>query len=133
SGGPANRPGWLVEALLAEQRGEQGDGVAEGALLARGGHHRDLADLLEFLPQRPQAGGVHAVVIRQEDAQRQVRGSEIPSPRHPLILRPAGASLNVSPAAPAKHDERPGRSGGTRLAQGAGAHPPAPAAPPPRT
>ena len=43
----------LVQEVLDEQGGEQGDGVADGALLARGGHHGDLAELLQFLAEGP--------------------------------------------------------------------------------
>ena len=49
------------------QGGGQADGVPHGALLALRGHHRHVPQLAKFPVQGPQARGVDAVVIGQQD------------------------------------------------------------------
>jgi hypothetical protein len=53
----------LIKDFLNEQWREQRDGMPDGTLFPRRGHHDDLADLLQFHPQSTQPRSIDPIVI----------------------------------------------------------------------
>ena len=57
----------VVVNFLDQQRGQQGNRMADGALFRGRGDDRYLAEFLQLGSQRPQSGSINSVVVGQQD------------------------------------------------------------------